>query len=101
VKEPLHKQVKEQPTKEDVALLIKQAIEKVLGVDHHAITPDASLILDLGGNSLDLIELQQTLEDMFHTDPLSSAEEESIKCVNDLIDIFWSRVRNGTATCSE
>ena len=91
--------MREQITKDDVAAQIAAVIETAWKVN--SVSAEHNLILDLGASSLDLIELNQELEDAFSTTPLSKAEEDTVRYVGDLINVYWARVQKGTAHCKK
>ncbi|TDR94172.1 acyl carrier protein [Enterovirga rhinocerotis] len=47
---------------------IHRILDEVLGVDRHTLRDDASLVDDLGADSVDLIEIGILLEDEFELD---------------------------------
>ena len=49
-------------------VLIKDIIEKELGVEREKLTPEASFIEDLGADSLDIVELVMEFEKEFNID---------------------------------
>ena len=69
---------------------IIQAIAEQLGIDDSIITPEKSLRVDLGADSLDEIELVMTLEDMFGLE-LSDEECEACRTVQQIIDLISKR----------
>lgn len=50
---------------EDSFTTLTRLIVEQLGVDHAQVTTDASLVDDLGCDSLDIVELTMTIEDEF------------------------------------
>ena len=64
---------------------IKELIVEQLGVEEDAVTPEANIQEDLGADSLDIVDLIQTIEDEYD---LSSPDEavEEIKTVNDIVN---------------
>lgn len=70
----------EQTTEERVhGLLVEH-----LGVDKSQIKPDAGVIDDLGGDSLDLVELEMAIEDEFDV----SIVEGSLSATTDVADLI-------------
>ncbi len=63
---------------------VKELIVDQLGVDEDAVTSEASIQDDLGADSLDIVDLIQTIEDEYD---LSIPDEavESIKTVGDIV----------------
>ncbi len=63
---------------------VKELIVDQLGVDEDVVTSDASIQDDLGADSLDIVDLIQTIEDEYD---LSIPDEavEGIKTVGDIV----------------
>ncbi|MBR3970703.1 MAG: acyl carrier protein [Ruminococcus sp.] len=63
---------------------IKELIVEQLGADEDAVTSEANIQDDLGADSLDIVDLIQTIEDEYD---LSIPDEavESIKTVGDIV----------------
>ncbi|MBP5547669.1 MAG: acyl carrier protein [Bacteroidales bacterium] len=72
-------------TKEQLTEEIIAVIEERLGVAASEITPEKSLVNDLGADSLDSVELIMSIEQKFN---ISIPEEasENIKTVGDIIE---------------
>ena len=71
--------------------IVKECIVQQLGVDADHVKPDASIIDDLGADSLDFVELIMGVEmDLEIT--ISEEDSENIKTVQDLIDAAKKRV---------
>ena len=64
---------------------IKSVIAEKLDVDPDEVVPEASFIDDLGADSLDLVELIMTMEEMFDLE-ISDDDAEKIRTVKDAID---------------
>lgn len=64
---------------------IKELIVEQLGVEEDVVTPEANIQDDLGADSLDVVDLIQTIEDEYD---LSIPDEavEDIKTVNDIVN---------------
>jgi len=58
-------------------------ISNQLGIEPDAITPEASVIDDLGADSLDVVELVMALEEEFDLE-IPDEEAEKIKSVGDI-----------------
>lgn len=70
----------------DVAAMkdkIVEIISNQLGIDHGDVTPEASVVDDLGADSLDVVELVMALEEEFNLE-IPDEEAEKIKSVNDI-----------------
>jgi acyl carrier protein len=57
-----------------------------LSVDREKVTPDASFIDDLGGDSLDTVELIMAFEEEFDIDEIPDEDAEKIRTVQEAID---------------
>ena len=64
---------------------IKELIVDQLGVDEDAVTAEANIRDDLGADSLDIVDLIQTIEDEYDLSIPDEAVEE-IKTVNDIVN---------------
>ena len=64
---------------------LKEIIVEQLGVDEDAVTPEANIQEDLGADSLDIVDLIQTIEDEYDLSIHDEAVEE-IKTVNDIVN---------------
>ena len=63
---------------------IKEIVVDQLGVEEDIVTPDSNIQEDLGADSLDIVDLIQTIEDEYD---ISIPDEavESIKTVGDIV----------------
>jgi acyl carrier protein len=64
---------------------LKEIIVEQLGVEEDAVTPEANIQEDLGADSLDIVDLIQTIEDEYDLSIPDEAVEE-IKTVNDIVN---------------
>ena len=64
---------------------IKELIVDQLGVDEDAVTAEANIQDDLGADSLDIVDLIQTIEDEYDLSIPDEAVEE-IKTVGDIVN---------------
>ena len=64
---------------------VKKIIVDMLGVKPEDVVPEASLVDDLGADSLDTVELVMALEEEFETD-IPDEEAEKINTVQAAID---------------
>ena len=64
---------------------IKELIVEQLGVEEDVVTPEANIQDDLGADSLDVVDLIQTIEDEYDLSIPDEAVEE-IKTVNDIVN---------------
>jgi len=70
----------------DLAAMKDKVVEIIanqLGIDHGDVTPEASVVDDLGADSLDVVELVMALEEEFNLE-IPDEEAEKIKSVNDI-----------------
>ena len=58
-----------------------------LEVDEDKVTPEASIIDDLGADSLDVVDLVMALEDEFEI-KIPDEDVENVKTVNDIVKII-------------
>ena len=72
---------------------IVEIIANQLGIDHGDVTPEASVVDDLGADSLDVVELVMALEEEFNLE-IPDEEAEKIKSVNDI----FSHMENALQT---
>lgn len=63
---------------------VRKVIAEKLGVDISEVVPEASLIDDLGADSLDIVELVMTMEETFDLD-IPDEEAEKLVRVKDVI----------------
>ena len=64
---------------------IKEIIVEQLGVEEDIVTAEANIQEDLGADSLDIVDLIQTIEDEYDLSIPDEAVEE-IKTVNDIVN---------------
>jgi acyl carrier protein len=64
--------------------------EKVPGIDIEDVSSEASLIEDLGADSLTIVELVMSLEDIFDIE-IDDADAEKIVTVQDAINFIKSK----------
>ena len=69
---------------------VKDILVEQLDVEESLITMDASIIDDLGADSLDIMDLVMTLEDEFDTE-IPDEEIENIKTVGDIVKYLEER----------
>ena len=64
---------------------VKKIIVEQLGVDEEAVEPTASIVDDLGADSLDTVELVMALEEEFEKE-IPDEDAEKIRTVQDAIN---------------
>jgi len=62
---------------------IRSIVAEQLGVDVSEVTPDASILDDLGADSLDVVELVMALEDAFDIE-VPDEDVENIRTIGDM-----------------
>ncbi len=67
-------------------------IAEQLGVNEEAVTPEKSLVGDLGADSLDTIELVMALEDEFGLE-IPDEDAEAVSTVQQVLDYIERRTR--------
>jgi acyl carrier protein len=73
----------------DIAERVKKIIVEQLSVKEEEVKPQASLMDDLGADSLDTVELVMAFEEEFDTE-IPDEHAENIKTVQDVIDYIKS-----------
>jgi acyl carrier protein len=71
---------------------VKKCVVEQLGVDESEVTPEASFIDNLNGDSLDLVELIMSLEGEFGVD-ISDDDAETVRTVGDAVAYFDAHAR--------
>jgi acyl carrier protein len=73
-------------------ILSEKAISKIqnilfeqLGVERERITPEAAIMMDLGADSLDMVEISMTVEEAFNLS-IPDEEMENVRTVGDLYE---------------
>ncbi len=70
---------------------VKRTIAEKLKIDIDDVVPEANFINDLGANSLDIVELIMTMEDMFDIE-IEDDQAEKLVTVKDVLDFIKTRV---------
>lgn len=68
----------------------KVIAQKIPGIDIEDIVPEASLIEDLGADSLTIVELVMTMEEIFEIE-IDEDDAEKLLTVQDAIDFIKSK----------
>ncbi|MCC8191501.1 MAG: acyl carrier protein [Ruminococcus sp.] len=66
---------------------VKEIIIDQLDVDEDKVTMEASIVDDLGADSLDIVDMVMTLEEEFDV-KISDEEVENVKTVGDIVKII-------------
>ena len=69
---------------------IKAIVVEQLGVKADKVVPEASIIEDLGADSLDVVELVMALEEKFGIE-IADEDAEKIHTIQDIIDYIESK----------
>jgi acyl carrier protein len=72
---------------------VKQLIVDQLGVDPSEVTPGASVVDDLGADSLDRVELVMAFEEQFALE-IPDGDAEKITTVQDAIDYIQKNAKS-------
>jgi len=75
----------------DLADRIREIVAGQLGVDSEQVIPQASILDDLGADSLDVVELVMALEEAFDIE-VPDEDVEAIRTVGDVESYVASRV---------
>ncbi len=75
---------------EPVQQRVQTIIGKQLGVDADRVAPEASLLDDLGADSLDVVELAMALEEEFSIE-VPDEDLEKIRTVQDIVNLIQAR----------
>lgn len=78
---------------EEVSQKVKKIIADQLGKSEEEIKEQASFLVDLGADSLDIVELIMTLEEEFDME-ISDEEAEKIQTVQDAIDYIVTQLED-------
>ena len=69
---------------------VRKIVVEQLGVEESEVKPEASFVVDLNADSLDLVELVMTLEEEFSNESkrleIPDEDAEKIKTVQDAVD---------------
>lgn len=76
----------------DIKERIVEIIANQLGIDQEDVTPQASVVDDLGADSLDVVELIMALEEEFNLE-IPDEEAEKIKNVQDIFQYMESALQ--------
>ena len=77
---------------EEVSNKVKKIIAEQLGVKEEDVKGEATFLSDLGGDSLDVVEMIMALEEEFNTE-ISDDEAEKIQSVQEAIDYIVARLQ--------
>jgi len=69
---------------------VEDLIAEQLGVELDQVTTEASLMDDLGADSLDLVELVMALEEEFEIE-ITDDEGEKLKTVGEVVDLIKAK----------
>lgn len=77
---------------ENVETKVKSIIAEQLGVSEAEIGPDSSFIEDLGADSLDMVELVMSIEQVFDIE-IPEDDSERIKTVKDAVEYITDNMK--------
>ena len=78
-------------SREEILEKVRELIADKLGVDKDEVTEEASLVDDLGADSLDLVDLVMVFEEEFDV-KIEDDELENIKTVKDVVEGIMSKM---------
>lgn len=70
---------------------IVKVVTEHLGIDRSAVSPNARFVEDLGGDSLDVVELVMAFEEEFNVS-ISDAEAEKCPTISDAVKLIHDKV---------
>jgi acyl carrier protein len=76
-------------TKEEHLQTVTSILADHLGVDESEITPDKNIYSDLGGDSLDTVELVMALEEEYNIE-ITAEQGDKFQTVADIVDYLVS-----------
>jgi acyl carrier protein len=79
----------------DVAEKVKQVIAEKLQIDAGQVTNEASIVEDLGADSLEQADILFSLEDEFGITADDTDEAEGLKTVGDIVTYLEKKVGQG------
>ena len=80
----------------DVAAKVKQVIAEKLQIDAGQVTPEASIVEDLGADSLEQADILFSLEDEFGITADDTDETKGLKTVADIVAYLEKKVAAGS-----
>lgn len=75
----------------DVTPIVLELVSQHLSVPLESVTPDASLVRDLGADSLDVVELIMAIEERFEIE-ITNADAATIHTVREAADAIRARI---------
>ncbi len=67
-------------------------VAEQFGISESEITMDTNFIEDLDADSLDLVEVMMSVEDLFHVEEIAEEELQSLKTVGDVVNYISDRI---------
>jgi acyl carrier protein len=77
---------------ETVTEKVREIVASQLGVEESEVTPEASILDDLGADSLDVVELVMALEEEFDLE-VPDEDVETLRTIGDVARYIAERVR--------
>lgn len=78
---------------ETVTEKVREIVASQLGVEESEVTPEASILDDLGADSLDVVELVMALEEEFDLE-VPDEDVETLRTIGDVARYIAERVRD-------
>ena len=78
-------------TKEEIVSIVRKVIASQLEVEEEKVVPEASVIDDLGADSLDIVEIVMTLEEQFGIE-IPDEDAEKLSRVRNVVEYLESRL---------
>lgn len=72
---------------------VREIVASQLGVEESEVTPEASILDDLGADSLDVVELVMALEEEFDLE-VPDEDVETLRTIGDVARYIAERVRS-------
>lgn len=67
-------------------------VAEQFGVSESEITMDTNFVEDLDADSLDLVEVMMSVEELFHIEEIVEEELQSLKTVGDVVNYISDRI---------
>lgn len=67
-------------------------VAEQFGISESEITMDTNFVEDLDADSLDLVEVMMSVEDLFHIEEIVEEELQSLKTVGDVVNYISDRI---------
>jgi acyl carrier protein len=71
---------------------IQEVVAKICGIKSSEITDDCHLMKDLGADSLDVVDIQNELEQLFEVGEIAEEEIKGKLKICDLVELFYPKI---------